>query len=183
MRPIGRVMGALGVRGQLRLMLFDPESDWLFLRERPVWLRSSGGEVRPVRLLARRQASGRTTGVATGVDDREMAQSLTGFEILALRADLPEPDAGSWYIRDLLGLPVATDTGRSLGVLFDVHQTATVDVWECRDGTTVWYIPSLKANILAVDATGVTVADASVLADDTEAHKSSGTARGTRKPR
>lgn len=147
---LGHVAGVFGVRGELRLWLDNPDSDWLREAPRDVVLRSPDGVERPARLQARPGAGRRILGRIEGLTDRDEAEGLMGWEILAPRQQLPELDEGSWYIEDLLGLEVRTLEGVSLGRLVEVHQHTPVEVWEVRgpDGTS--YVPVLLDHIVEV---------------------------------
>ncbi len=73
-----------------------------------------------------------------------------GWTILAPRDAFPEPEDGSWYVEDLLGLEVVTDAGRPLGVLVAVHQNAPVEVWEVHGGGETHFVPVLLDRIIEV---------------------------------
>ena len=89
---LGRVLGAFGVRGELKIQSFtDPES--AVLRYQP-WTLVQGGKEREFD-----GAKGRVTAkgvIATfpGIEDRDAAQALAGTEIWAPRTRLPKPKPG-----------------------------------------------------------------------------------------
>ena len=147
---LGHIAGVFGVRGELRLWLDNPESPWLFDAPRPVFLRSPDGAERSVQLQARPGAGRRVLGRIPGLQCREDAEAVVGWRILAAREALPEPDDGSWYVEELMGLEVTTDTGKVLGRLVQVHQNAPVEVWEVRGPEGLFYVPVLLDNIVEV---------------------------------
>jgi 16S rRNA processing protein RimM len=147
---LGHVTGVFGVRGELRLWLENPDSGWMKDKARAVVVRSPDGEERQLRLRARPGAGKRILGRVEGFQRREQAEELVGWEILAPRDDLPEPEEGSWYVEELIGLPVRTDAGRLLGELVEVHQGAPVEVWEIRGPEGACYVPVLLDRILEV---------------------------------
>jgi len=163
---LGRVAGIFGVRGELRLLLFNLESDWLFEAPRAVVLRSPDGRRIEVRLSARPGAGQRVLGLVEGLADREGARALIGWDIVVPREALPEPEAGSWYVEDLLGCAVRTAGGRALGVLVDVHPGAPVDVWELGSPDGTCYLPALAENLLSVGPEGIVVRDEGVVEGD-----------------
>ncbi len=147
---MGHVAGVFGVRGELRLWLDNPDSSWLYDRPRQVTLRSPDGVEREVTLQARPGAGRRVLGRASGLQTPEDAQKLVGWQILAPRDELPEPEDGSWYVEDLMGREVRTVEGQTLGRLVEVHQTAPVEVWEVLGPEGTCYVPVLLDRIVEV---------------------------------
>ena len=63
-----------------------------------------------------------------GVDDRDQAATLVGSDIAILRDDLPEPEPGQYYFRDLEGMQVIDKRGTELGTVAYVMETGANDV-------------------------------------------------------
>ncbi len=128
---LGRVLGAFGVRGELKLESFtEPKS--AILRYQPWTLRDAQGRER---LLA--QARGRETAkglVATfpGIDDRDSAEALRGTEVYAPRSALPPPQPGEYYWVDLEGLRVVNLEGVDFGTVSHLFSTGSNDVLVAR---------------------------------------------------
>ncbi len=160
---LGRVNGVFGVKGEVRLMLYNLESRWLFEEPRDVVLRAPDGRTRPARVQARPGAGKRVLGRIDGLTDRDKARAMMDWEVLAPREILPEPEEGCWYVDDLLGLEVRTDAGRVLGKLCEVYQDAPVEVWEVGGPAGTFYVPVLLENILELDESGVLVRDEGVV--------------------
>ncbi|MBC77486.1 MAG: 16S rRNA processing protein RimM [Halobacteriovoraceae bacterium] len=51
----------------------------------------------------------------SGVEDRNSVESMIPFEIYINRSELPEPEDGSYYLEDLVGLKVLDEKGVELG--------------------------------------------------------------------
>jgi len=163
---LGRVVGIFGVRGEVRLLLYNPDSGWLFEHSRSVVLQGPDGARQRVRLVARPGAGKRVLGALSGVEDREQAREIIGWELLVPRCALPEPEPGAWYVDDLLGAPARTTEGRDLGTLREIHPGNPVDVWEfCGAGGTTW-LPALAENLLEVGAAGIVVRHEGVLEEE-----------------
>jgi len=124
---LGRVLGAFGVRGELKLDSFtDPKS--AILRYQPWTLRDAQGRERELT-----QARGRETAkglVATfpGVEDRDAAEALRGSEVYAPRSALPPPEPGEYYWVDLEGLRVVNLDGADFGIVSHLFSTGANDV-------------------------------------------------------
>ena len=64
------------------------------------------------------------------------------------RTALPEPEAGEWYVFQLVGLEVEEDGGRQLGRVADVEPWPANDVIVLEDGA---MLPLVDACVLEVD--------------------------------
>lgn len=118
----GRIRGAWGVRGEVRIEPFNEPRESLLLSLRDWWLQpaiaGAPDAPRPVR-VAHARVHGATAIVArlAGIDDREAAQALAGRTVLLARAQFPEPDAGEIYWADLIGCRVLDPDRAELGVI------------------------------------------------------------------
>ena len=158
-----QVAGAHGVSGSLRLRLVGEFSDAAarsFTIGRAVrFVRAGDSFQRDLTLAAlRKQPKGGWIARFREVTDRNGAEALHGCALLirdAERAPLPE---GEYYVDELVGLSVVTDTGRSLGNLTDVMNTPAHDVYVTDAGA---MIPAAGDFIVEVDTEGrkITVRD------------------------
>lgn len=147
---LGEVVGVFGVHGEVRLFLINRASELLFSGA-PVALVSREGIRRTVRVHARPGAGDRVLARIEGVADREQARLLMGWELRVPRTALPPAGPGEFYVADLIGMQVVTESGQDLGELVEVHQLGEVDVWVARQGEAEHYIPALRENVLEVD--------------------------------
>jgi len=124
---LGRIHGAFGVRGEVKLESFTDPADAIF-RYQPWSLRDARGHERSIA-----EARGRTTakGVVArlpGVDDRDTAEALRGSEIWVARDALPPPVPGEYYWVDLEGLRVRNLDGADFGTVSHLFSTGANDV-------------------------------------------------------
>ena len=116
---LGRVLGAFGVRGELKVDSFtDPVG--AILRYRPWILRDAHGAERTLDGVRGRESSKGVVASLPGIDDRDAAEAMRGTEILVLRDALPPPGPDEYYWIDLEGLRVVTLEGVELGTLEQV---------------------------------------------------------------
>lgn len=121
--PIGTVGSARGLRGEVRVRLYNPASQAVRVG-RTVVLRGPAGD-RSVRVQSARTC-GRAFLVAfEGISDRNAAAALAGREVAVRRGDLPPPGPGEFYHHDVIGLPVRTRGGREVGRVASVMIGAT----------------------------------------------------------
>ncbi len=123
---VGRIEGAYGVKGWVRVRSFtDPPAN--ILAYEPWYLLRAQGPQDCDRLDARAHGKGFVARLA-GIDDRDAAAALAGTEIEVPRDCLAPASAGEYYWNDLLGLDVITLTGQQLGKVETIMATGANDV-------------------------------------------------------
>lgn len=158
--PLGVVTGAHGLRGELRVKLWNPDSDLLDELE-TVLLRSDGVPTpRRVRIDGLRAHKQGVLMFLEGVDDREAAERLRGTELCVARGELPELPDDEFYLVDLLGLEVQTADGRTVGKVVDTIAYPASEVACVRVEGGIVELPLLSPYLLEVARErGILVAD------------------------
>ncbi len=87
-----------------------------------------------------------------GIDDRTKAESLKGGFLLVHRSEAVSLPQYSFFICDIKGCEVYNESGEKLGIVSEVLQTGSNDVYEVTDtkGELI-LIPALKDIFLEVD--------------------------------
>ncbi len=140
---IGYVARAHGVRGELRVHLHAAASTTLFDVDR-VWI---GG--REVAVGAARPTTGAVLLTVEGIEDRDAADALRGQPVEVLRDDVPL-EAGEFFLADLPGYEVVTESGEAWGRVAEV-QTGPQDLLVIRDGAVERMLPVVPEFIVSVD--------------------------------
>jgi 16S rRNA processing protein RimM len=138
---MGRVAGSYGVRGWIKVE--RPEAG---LAECGEWW--IGGE--PHAVEETKEHSGTLLARLAGVGNREAALKLRGRAVAVSRAALPKPDAGHYYLADLVGLEVVNEQGIVLGAVKSWTFNGAQDVMEVA-GDRARLIPWIPTVIKAVD--------------------------------
>ncbi|HCH62667.1 MAG: 16S rRNA processing protein RimM [Deltaproteobacteria bacterium] len=160
---LGYVNGVFGLRGDVRLFLYNPDSELVGLRFVVALVAPDGS--RTERGIETRPGSGRRIlARIDGVTTPEDATALKGHELVLPEDELPQEADGEWYHRDLLGTPVETESGTALGVLRDIVSGPGMDTWVIRgDEGEVW-VHARAVDLIEVEPGGrVVVADGAVL--------------------
>lgn len=123
---LGRIRGAHGVRGLLRVQPFTENRNTLL--GFAGWMLGAGGEWRDVKLVSGHAHGSDLLVKVAGVEDRDEAQQMRGSEIAVWRSQLPDLDEEEFYWSDLEGLKVVTRDGFELGVVERVFATGANDV-------------------------------------------------------
>lgn len=121
---LGRIAGPHGVRGWVRIRS-DTEPRNAILAYQP-WL--IGPERVEMRVVEGASSGRSVLAALAGVNDRAVAEELTGREILVHRSQLPGLAPNQYYWADLVGSAVLTTDGVSLGELSGMMETGANDV-------------------------------------------------------
>jgi 16S rRNA processing protein RimM len=150
--PLAAVMRPHGVRGELRLKVFNADSDVL-LDQDEVLVRFPGGEAHEVSVDAARRAGDAILMKLHSVDDRDEAASLRGALVCARRSSFPELEDGEFYACDVAGARVLLPDGEEVGTVRELlnYPASDVLVVGAKDGGKPWEIPLLDAFVGEVD--------------------------------
>ncbi|HBK45455.1 MAG TPA: ribosome maturation factor RimM [Xanthomonadaceae bacterium] len=124
---LGRVTGAFGVRGELKLESWTEPRVSIF-RYQPWILRSPDGQETELAGVRGRDAGKHLVAVFPGIDDRTVVEGMRGTEIYVPRSVLPPPRPDEYYWVDLEGLQVQTVEGVALGQVSHLFSTGANDV-------------------------------------------------------
>lgn len=125
---MGRIFGPWGVRGWVRVDPYCAEPATLTTCK--TWRVESGGESREYTVIEARVHTTQVIAHLAGVEDREAALALKGCGVAVPRETLPEPEEGSYYWSDLIGLAVVNLEGEALGSVQSLFDNGAHDVIE-----------------------------------------------------
>jgi len=145
---MGRIVGAFGVQGWLKVNPFTESPEGLGRFER--WVLRTRAGWQEMSLEDFEVHSKGPVAKLAGCDDREGAEKLRGAEVAVARDALGEADEGQLYRVDLVGLEVVDGSGTVLGRVegfFDTGETGVMVV----SGTRERMIPFIPDYVKAVD--------------------------------
>ena len=143
---LGRVLGAFGVRGELKIDSFThPVS--AILQYQPWILRDAQSRERELAGARGRDTAKGLVATFTDVTDRDAAEALRGTDIYAPRSALPPPQPGEYYWVDLEGLRVVNLEGADFGTVSHLFSTGANDVLVAR-GDRERMIPFLEPDFI-----------------------------------
>jgi len=139
---VGRVAGAFGVKGEIRITAFT-EEPMALVRYREL---VSADGAPALALVAGRSAKGGIVARAKEIDTREQAEALRGLELYIPRAALPALADDEFYVADLMGLAVRDASGAAVGAVKAVENFGAGDLIEIEpaDGGASWWLPFTK---------------------------------------
>jgi 16S rRNA processing protein RimM len=141
---IARVLGAWGVRGDVKAEVMAPDA--VLTKGRTVWVRGQQTTI----LQASRNGD-KVRLVFEGIDSREAAAEMRGEWVLARQSDLPTMPEGEYYRIQLLGLRVVSTEGQELGTIEDVFSTRENDVYVARGEAGEVLVPAIDDVVVGID--------------------------------
>ncbi|MDR1272218.1 MAG: ribosome maturation factor RimM [Clostridiales Family XIII bacterium] len=111
---IGKISGAFGVKGELKLYHYSGDSERLEnLREARCLIKNRECDFK---VLSVRMQKKTPIIRLEGIEDRNAAESLVGAEVFAYRDELAPADGEGFFVEEIMGA-VFTDRGRDIGVV------------------------------------------------------------------
>jgi 16S rRNA processing protein RimM len=149
---VGRVLRPHALRGELRVEAFSQTARNI-QRGRPTYLDG-------VRRIVQEARNDRGAWIVRlgGITDRTAAEHARGKLLEVPDAEVIRDDDESYFVHELIGLRVVTDTGQELGTIGDVISTGANDVWVVRGSNGELMVPAIADVIERVDtAAGVVI--------------------------
>lgn len=126
---MGRVAGAFGVHGWLRVVPYSAQVQALAGHAR-WWTPGRDGGWRELEVEEAKAHGAQLLARVAGVADRDAALELKGATLSIPREALGEPEQGRYYWSDLVGLNVVNARGERLGTLHRMFSNGAHDVAE-----------------------------------------------------
>jgi len=155
--PLAEIARPHGVRGEVRLKVFNKTSDVLLDRDE-VLVRLENGEEHEVSVEAARRADDAILMKLYSVDNRDRADELRGAKVCIRRRDFPPIDEGEFYTVDIIGAEARLG-GERLGEVIELMTYPTLETLIVRpdDGKGTWEIPLTETYVGKVDIPARTV--------------------------
>ncbi len=150
MLRVGRITGAHGLKGALRLRPDNPDSDTLEQVAR-VFLESAG-QAREFRLTGLTRLNATTRRITLeGVADVNAAEALKGAVVMLAAEDVPAAKPGEFYYYEAIGCEVFLTDGSRLGTIEEIFSTGAHDIWVVRDSEREVLVPVIEDVVKAMD--------------------------------
>jgi len=146
--PLGRITGAFGVRGELKIESWTDPKTAIFHYQ--PWTLVRGRESSQLAGVRGREHGGGLVATVPGVADRDAAEAMAGTEIVVARSALPPPKPGEYYWVDLEGLQVVNVEGVAFGTIDHLFDTGANHVMVVR-GDRERLVPFVQPHLVSVD--------------------------------
>lgn len=147
--PLAEVARPHGVAGELRLKVYNRDSDLLFQLERVV-VRFASGEEREVAVRNVRPAGEAVLALLEGCVGRTEAERWRGAQLLAPREAFPEPEPGEFYACDVEGARVEVG-GEPFGEVERLVSYPTCDALVIRSAEGRFEVPLVEGAVDEID--------------------------------
>ena len=155
---LGRVNGVFGLKGEVRLYLYNPKSELFKGTGIAATLISLDGTRRSTFIRSRTGAGKRILGRIDGVTSPEAAAELADWEIVCNERELPKLEGDEYYHRDLIGLSVQNERGEGFGRIVEIVPGDEVDCWVAKMEDEEFMFPAVKEVVLNINLhTGITI--------------------------
>jgi 16S rRNA processing protein RimM len=135
---VAQVGAAHGVKGEVKITTFT--ADPMALAGYKTLMRQDGSPA--LAITSARPAKGGIVARLKGVADRNAAEALRGLKLYISRDSLPEPEEDEFYLADLIGLAVETESGEPLGKVKAVQDFGAGDLLEIQPKAGAsWWLP------------------------------------------
>lgn len=150
--PLAEIARPHGVRGEVRLRLFNKASDTL-LGQEEVLVRLPDGAEHEVTVEKARRADDAILLKLFSVDDRDRAEELRGALVCIRRRDFPQAADDEFYAVDVIGAEVRLE-GARIGEVAEIVSYPSVEAMRVRadDGEGDWEVPLTDMFVAKVDA-------------------------------
>jgi 16S rRNA processing protein RimM len=136
---VARVRRPFGIKGEMLLEMLTDFPNRMAQHEHLY----AGEERRPLEIGAVRRHGGDWLLTLADISDRDAAEAMRG-EILYLRfGDLPPLPAGVFYLHQIEGLAVFTESGEALGRVKEILKTGANDVYVVEGGQGEILLPAI----------------------------------------
>jgi 16S rRNA processing protein RimM len=143
---VGRITRAHGIRGEVGVLsLTEVPSRY----DRGSVLRLEDG--RTLTVERSRSHGNRLLVKFEEVPDRTHAETLRGQVLLVPEDAVPEAPDDAYWVHQLVGLEVVTESGRSLGRVAEVLHNPANDIWVTRGPEREVLVPALRDLVIDVD--------------------------------
>ncbi len=129
---LGRVLGAFGIQGWIRIRPFTDNLDSLL--EQNEWILRRADLTKAVRVEEAKAHGAFVLARLAALTDRGDAEEWRGWDVTVPRDRLPEPAAGEYYWSDLIGLAVVNRSGLELGQVAGLIEAPAHDVLRVATG-------------------------------------------------
>jgi len=148
---LGRITKPHGVRGQFRVLPFNPETE-AFAEQKTLGLQSPRtGEVREFDVLDVRRHKGFFLVRLDGVDSLDEAEKLRDWVVVIPQSELGPLEEDEYYYYELEGMSAYTESDEHLGRIEGFIRTAAHDVAVIKGKSGEFMLPWIDGIVLDVD--------------------------------
>jgi len=123
---VGKISGVFGIKGWVKVFSYTDDRANI-LRYSP-WMLKKAGETKTLKVITGNLQGKAVVAQLEGIQDRDQAASLMGWDIFISPEQLPKTASNEYYWSDLIDLQVENTEGVAFGVITGLLETGANDV-------------------------------------------------------
>ncbi|HEX8918565.1 MAG TPA: ribosome maturation factor RimM [Chloroflexota bacterium] len=144
---IGRISGAFGIRGELKVELFTDYPD----RFKALSAIFVGQERQQYDVVGARRHKNMVLLRLAGVDSPDSVDTLRGQELFVPRSQSVTLKKDEYFFEDMIGVEALAESGASIGHVSDVLRTGSNDVFVVRGSGREILVPATREAVQELD--------------------------------
>ncbi len=150
MIAIAKVLKSVGVHGEMKLKPLTHDLD-RFKKLQVVWVGADQESAVSRSIQSVRMVQNYPYVRVEGIIDPETAKTFRGEYVFVDDRETVQPDSGSFFVHDIIGLSVVTTEGEYVGTIRDVLDFPANDVWVVDRQSKELLLPAIKDVVREVD--------------------------------
>ena len=127
---VGQIVNTFGIKGMVKVNPFTDEMERFEELKKVLIINKK--EQKEVEIEEVKYHKNQVILKIKGIDNIEQAEQYKGSYLKIYRNDAKKLPKDTYFIADLIGLPVYTDEGKLLGKVEDIYQTGSNDIYEVK---------------------------------------------------
>ena len=150
---VGKIVNTFGIRGQVKVVPFTDDIK-RFDKLKSIYIERKK-ELQPYKIENVKYTNNMVILKLEGIDSIEEAEKYKNCSIKIDRKNAIKLPKDTFFIADLIGLPVYTDEGVLLGKVDDIYNTGSSDIYVVKDelGKQI-LLPAIKDVLKDIDLDG-----------------------------
>ena len=147
---VGQIVNTFGIKGQVKVVPFTDDIK-RFDELKQIYIQKNNS-LEPFEIEEVKYHKNMVLLKLKGIDTIEQAEKLRNYYIKIDRKDAKKLPEGTYFIVDLIGLEVYTDENKLLGILDDIYNTGSSDIYVVKDelGKQI-LLPAIKDVVKTID--------------------------------
>ena len=150
MIAVGRISKSIGLKGELSVVMLTDTPE-RFGKLKSVWLGMDEARAVKHAVLSVRMTHSAVVVRLKDIESRTAADERRGQFLFVPPKEAIVPKKGSYFIHEIVGMNVVTESGEEVGTVQEVMQLPAHDVWVVAAGEKEILIPATKEVIRSVD--------------------------------
>ena len=147
---VGQIVNTFGIKGQVKVVPFTDDIN-RFDELKQIYIQKNNS-LEPFEIEEVKYHKNMVLLKLKGIDTMEQAERLRNYYIKIDRKDAKKLPEGTYFIADLIGLEVYTEENKLLGILEDIYNTGSSDIYVVKDelGKQI-LLPAIKDVVKTID--------------------------------